>query len=363
MGRETASALGRWFALDGFPVRARLTAVCDIAERQREWFRTVPGVTLVTADADELLRSQDVDVVYVAVPHNLHERLYVQVLKAGKDLLAEKPFGIDSAAAERISTETARSKRFVRVSSEFPFLPGAQRVVQYVRSGSLGRPLEIRSGFLHSSDLDPDKPINWKRQVVTCGEIGVMGDLGLHVLHLPLRLGWKPRRVYAQLQKVYHQRPDGRGGVAVCDTWDNAVLHTDVEVGGDRVPMRLETKRLAPGETNTWFIEVLGTEGGVKFSTKEPKTLWVFERGEEQAWKRIDLGYASVFPAVTGGVFEPGFPDSFLQMWGAFVAERSGILGDRFGCATPEEAVVSHRVFAAALASHSSGRAEAVDPL
>ena len=37
--------------------------------------------------------------------------------------------------------------------------------------------------------------------------------------------------------------------------------------------LRFEMKRLAPGETNTWFIEIFGTEGGVKFSTKEPKTL------------------------------------------------------------------------------------------
>ena len=50
-------------------------------------------------------------------------------------------------------------------------------------------------------------------------------------------------------------------------------------------------KRLAPGETNTWFIEIFGTEGGVKFSTKEPKTLWTFQRGKEQIWQRTDLGF------------------------------------------------------------------------
>ena len=40
-------------------------------------------------------------------------------------------------------------------------------------------------------------------------------------------------------------------------------------------------KRLAPGETDTWFIEILGTDGGIRYSTKEPKTLWIFERGRE----------------------------------------------------------------------------------
>ena len=218
----------------------------------------------------------------------------------------------------------------------------------------MGRLLEIRAGFWHSSDLDPNKTANWKRQTKTCGQIGVMGDLGMHVVHIPFRLGWRPRRVYAQLQKIYLERPDGKGGMTPCDTWDNAILHTDVLVDGAEVPMRMETKRLAPGEMNTWFIEILGTDGGVKFSTKEPKTLWVFERGREQIWQRIDLGFQTVFPTITGGIFEPGFPDCFLQMWAAFATERAGALGERFGCVTPDEAVASHELFAAALESHTS---------
>jgi predicted dehydrogenase len=360
MGRETASALGRWFALEDFPLEVRLVAVCDLIEKQREWFRNVPTVKIITADYHELLASEEVDAVYVAVPHHLHENLYLDVLSAGKDLLAEKPFGIDLASSQRILDAVKRSGKFVRVSSEFPFLPGPQRVVEYLQTTGLGKLLEVRSGFWHSSDLDPTKPINWKRQTRTCGEVGVMGDLGLHVVHLPLRLGWRPKNVFAQLQKVFHQRPDGKGGMALCDTWDNAMLHTTIDVDGAEVPMRLETKRLAPGETNTWFIEILGTDGGVKYSTKEPKTFWVFERGKEQFWKRMDLGFQSVFPAITGGVFEVGFPDCFLQMWGAFIAERAAVLGGRFGCATPEEAVFSHRIFAAALKSHTSGKAEPV---
>ena len=353
MGREAASAFGRWFVLDDFPVQTELVAVCDLEAKLLDWFRRVPTVRVLTRDHQELLRSPEVDVVYVAVPHHLHESIYLDVLGAGKDLLAEKPFGIDLKAARRIREAAVNSGRFVRCSSEFPFLPGAQRVIQAAQSGRLGRMLEIRSGFWHASDLDPNKPINWKRQTKTCGEIGVMGDLGMHVVHVPFRLGWRPLRVYAQLQKIYTERPDGKGGLALCDTWDNAMLHTDVLVNGEEIPMRLETKRLAPGETNTWFIEVLGTEGGARFSTKEPKTLWLFERAREQMWQRIDLGHQMVFPTVTGGIFEAGFPDCFLQMWAAFAAERAGQLGDRFGCVTPDEALLSHELFAAALESHA----------
>ena len=48
MGREAASAFGRWFALEPFPVRVELVAVCDLQPKLLEWFRGVPGVKLLT---------------------------------------------------------------------------------------------------------------------------------------------------------------------------------------------------------------------------------------------------------------------------------------------------------------------------
>ncbi len=351
MGREVASAFGRWFVLDQFPVRAELTAVCDLQPALLDWFRQVPGVRHFCADYRDLLARDDVDVVYVAVPHHLHEEIYLAVLRAGKDLLAEKPFGIDLAAARRIASEARRLGRFVRVSSEFPFFPGAQRALGIARSGALGHLLEARCAFLHSSDLDPQKAINWKRQTRYCGEAGVMNDLGLHVAHLPLRLGWRLRSVHAHLQKIYRERPDGKGGLAPCDTWDNATVHAVAEIAGQEAPVTLEMKRRAPGETNTWIFELLGTERGVRFSTKEPKTLWHFRRDREQWWEKTDLGFGMPFKTITGGIFEPGFPDVLMQMWAAFLAERAGLLGERFGCATPDEAVAHHVWWEAALRS------------
>ena len=364
MGKEAASAFGRWFALQNMPVEAELVAVADLSEPALDWFRQVPTVRHLSTDYHQILADPEVDVIYCAIPHHLHEEVYIDILEAGKDLLAEKPFGIDLGAARRVAAKIAETGRFVRCSSEFPFLPGAQRVIETVREGKLGRVIEIVSAFHHSSDLNPDKPINWKRQTKFCGEIGVMGDLGMHVAHIPLRLGWKPKRVYAQLSQIWSQRPDpaAPGEMAACDTWDNALIHGEIDLDGQSdIPMRWETKRLSPGSTNTWSIEVLGTDGGARFSTAEPKSLWAFDRrGNTQTWTREELGFGVPFGTITGGIFEVGFPDVLQQMWAAFLCERAGSLDGRFGCATPEEAVAAHQVFAAALESRQEGRAVAV---
>ncbi len=360
MGREMASAFARWCALTDVTVVPVLTAVADLNPSVLTWFEGIPSCTQRTTNPAELLANPEVDVVYVAVPHHLHERLYGEVLAAGKDLFAEKPFGIDLESARRILAAVKASGRFVRCSSEMPFFPGAQRAFEYARSGKCGRVLEVVAGFHHSSDLDPNKTANWKRQNATCGVGGVLNDLGMHACHLPLRLGWKPERIFAQLQRGYPDRPDGRGGRAICDTWDNAVVHSWTTINGEATPLRLEMKRLAPGATNTWFIDIRGTDGGVRFGTHEPKTLHIFERDKEQWWKQTELGFSTPFKAVTGGIFETGFPDVIQQMWAAYLMEREGGLDGRFGCATPEEAVATHEIFAAALQSHGEQRVVAL---
>jgi predicted dehydrogenase len=357
MGRELAAAIGRWSALEDHPVRPVLTAVCDTDPAALRWFARIDSVTRRTADQRELLEDDALDVLYLAVPHHLHERLYCEAAAAGKDFLAEKPFGIDLAAAERIVAAVQRAGVFVRCSSELPFFPGAQLAHATLASGALGQPIEVDHDFLHSSDLDPAKPINWKRQARFCGEIGVMGDLGLHVCHLPLRLGWRPASVFAVLSDLVRERPDPVSGAPVpCDTIDNATLVCDAGF-----PLTLRTHRIAPGHMNTWRIAATGMEGGVAFSTAEPKTVHRFARRDgRQVWERMEVGSQSVFPTATSAIFEFGFSDAILQMWAAYLAERAGALDGRFGCATPAEALASHQLFAAALRSGRTRRAEPV---
>lgn len=92
-----------------------------------------------------------------------------------------------------------------------------------------------------------------------------MGDLGLHVAHVPLRLGWKPASVYAQLQKIYPTRPDGKGGTAACDTWDNAMLHCTAPIAGHVTPLTLEMNVLRRPRPTRGFSKCWGTDRGVRF--------------------------------------------------------------------------------------------------
>nr|WP_210314695.1 Gfo/Idh/MocA family oxidoreductase [Rhizobium sp. AQ_MP] len=364
MGREFASAAARWMHLSDAKARPEIVAVCDTNPELMAWFTThIPSVRQTTADYRELLANPEVDAIYCAVPHVLHAEFYVEILKAGKHLLGEKPFGMDREQNQAIMTELAKHPELiVRCSSEMPYFPGAQKVIAMAASGEMGDILEVEAGFLHSSDIDMNKPINWKRMEHVNGAYGCMGDLGMHVLHVPLRLGWRPETLHANLVKRVTERPDGKGNRIPCTTWDNATISSRVVTADQDFPMVLKTWRIAPGESNTWYIRILGMKKSAFFSTKQPRQWqWMDYQGTTQSWNTEDLGYGSVFPAITGKIFEFGFADAIQQMWAAFMDELAGGTANGFPCASPAEAADHHAVLTAALRSGLENRVVTVD--
>ncbi len=242
-----------------------------------------------------------------------------------------------------------------------------------IEAGAFGQIIEVNAGFLHGSDLNPQKPINWKRMIEYNGAYGVLGDLGPHVCTVPFRAGWTPKNVRAVLSNIVRQRPDGKGGLVPCETWDNATLLCEAEdpASGSTFPFTVRAERISPGQKNNWYLEIYGTRASAKFSLDEPNTLELLEYtggegspnatrrvGEPvQAWQKISLGHEMTYKSITGEVFQVGVCDVILQMWAAFLyeLERGQTPGRFAGCATPEESTLWHKLFTAALASQATG--------
>jgi len=363
MGREFATAAARWFHLPDMEIKPEIIAVCDQNQANFPWYSdNISTINQYVINYKDLLTNKEIEAIYCAVPHHLHGEIYCAIIESGKHLMAEKPFGIDKTANDAITKCIKEHPEiFVRCSSEFPFLPAAQQIGKMIDEDDFGKIIEVNSGFLHSSDLNPDKPINWKRIIDFNGAYGCMGDLGMHACHIPFRAGWKIHNVRSILSNIIMDRPNGKGGLVPCETWDNATLMCEASNRKDKLhfPLTIKTQRIAPGEKNTWYIEILGTNKSVRFSTKNPKCLSVLEySGKEQIWQQIDMGHETAFKSITGEIFEFGFSDSILQMWAAFLYEfQTGKPLKRFaGCITPEETALSHKLFTAALQSNTLQR-------
>lgn len=358
MGREFASASLRWMHLTADVPRPVIIAACDVNETNLNWFRKDPDTKYFYADYHEMLKNPEVEAVYCALPHFMHAQVYGDIIRAGKHLLGEKPFGMNMEAFQEIQKAIEENPDvFVRCSSEFPYYPAVQQMIRWYKEGAYGQIIEARFAIKHSSDMDLTKPINWKRSRSKNGEYGCMGDLGIHTQHVPFRLGLIPKTVSAELANIVKTRPDKDGNPVPCETWDNALLLCEGQnEAGDVFPLQFEMKRMAPGCTNTVEYEIYGLKMSAKFTTDDPNAIRYTQAvGREQSWNRLVLGQKTLYPTITGSIFEFGFSDSLLQMYAAYVSELRG-LPCEFGCFRPEEAYLSHKLLTGALASYQEKR-------
>ncbi len=123
MGREFASSVSRWCSLlseDPVPV---IAGICSRSRESWKWYTgNFPDIRIKTENYRDLLDSDEIDAIYCAVPHNLHEQFYIDIINAKKHLLGEKPFGIDKRAnANILKAVNENPDILVRCSSEFPY--------------------------------------------------------------------------------------------------------------------------------------------------------------------------------------------------------------------------------------------------
>ncbi len=162
---------------------------------------------------DELLRSPDIDAVYIPLPTGLRKEWVVKAANAGKHVLAEKPVGCDAAeVAEMIA---ACHKNNVQFMDGVMFMHSARlgAVREALDDGaSIGRIRRIESSF---SFCAPDDWVNVN--IRASGELeplGCLGDLGWYTIRFTLwALNYQmPHKVCGRLL-TQARRPDSKTDV------------------------------------------------------------------------------------------------------------------------------------------------------
>lgn len=105
---------------------------------------------------EEMLKDEEVDVVYVATPHHLHEEHVVLCARAGKNILCEKPFTYSRASAERMYQVCRENHVFVMEGLWSRFFPIWEAIMKEIKNPALGRLIGISSSTSWGSKYDPE---------------------------------------------------------------------------------------------------------------------------------------------------------------------------------------------------------------
>jgi len=186
----------------------KLVASCDIRREQVENARkSIPGAEEAIAYTDyaEMLQNPDIDVVSVCTPSGMHAEMAVQALRAGKNVLVEKP--MDIAVDRILEIEKARQETGLRVGGIFQNRRNAimEPFKEAVEKGRLG---EIYAAFFrvnwHRDDAYFLQNGGWRGTWAMDGGGSLMNQ-GVHTVDLMQWLLGDVESVKAHMRVVNHK--------------------------------------------------------------------------------------------------------------------------------------------------------------
>jgi predicted dehydrogenase len=103
----------------------------------------------------ELLSDRELDVVYIATPHPLHESQALACIEMGKHVLCEKPLTLDATSSERVIEAARRHGVFLLEGYMYRCHPLLAELITRVRAGAIGELRHIRADFGFRVERDP----------------------------------------------------------------------------------------------------------------------------------------------------------------------------------------------------------------
>ncbi len=228
----------------------QVAALCDNDAPKARSLAQRFGVRDTCTDIEELLEIEGLDAIIVATPNHLHEIHVLSALKAGLQVLSERPLALTTRGVERIVAASEKAKRVVMVANNHRFRHDAQTLDAFLRGGELGKVVAVRAGaYRRRTAVAP-----WRLRRPEAGG-GAFLELGLPLLDLAGWLTDFPRvvRVSATMER-------GRGANAV---EESAIVFIECQGG---FTVTLDARWNYIGDDERWWFEVIGSAGSARLS-------------------------------------------------------------------------------------------------
>lgn len=230
------------------------------------------------ADYKTMLRNETLDAVSVCTPNHLHAAPTIAALKAGADVLCEKPMARTTAEAKRMAATAQALGRKLMIAFQYRFNPRTQFLRRAVDDGQFGRILYGKVRALRRRGIP-----NWGvfgNKALQGG--GPLIDIGVHVLEMAHYTMGSPKPVSVSADMFTYlgnQRSDQVE--TLWKGWDYKTYDVeDLAVGRirfeDGAVIHIESSFAAHIEKDDWNFELLGERAGC---TWQPPTIFTDESG------------------------------------------------------------------------------------
>ncbi|MDX6353733.1 MAG: hypothetical protein QOF98_636 [Streptomyces sp.] len=267
------------------------------------------GVERAYDTSQELVTSDEVDVVHICTPNDLHGELAELALRAGKHVVCEKPLTTGSATADALAALAAETGLIAAVPFVYRYHPMAAEARARVLDGRAGE-IRLLHGHYLQDWLSEPGDTNWRVDAVAGGPSRAFADIGSHWCDL---VEWVTGHRIAELTAL-SQTVDRPGGRPATEDVVQLLFRTDRGATGS-----VTVSQISPGRKNRLWFEVDGSRTSLAFDQENPESLFVGSRGENAAVLRDP---ANLSPAAARlSVVPGGHPMGYLDCFAAFVRD------------------------------------------
>ena len=240
---------------------AEVVALADIDEARLKAVGKELSVKNLYPSAEEMLKTEQLDVVSVATPNKYHCPLTIAALRAGCHVLCEKPMAMNAEEARQMLDAAGQAGRRLMINFSFRFNDVAQALKAEVDAGALGDVYFARTVWLRRRGLP--RFGGWFGQKELSGG-GPLIDLGVHRIDLALWLMGYPKPVWVMGSAYDHIASDlARKEGKAFDVEDFAVGLVKFDNGATLEAEASWASYI--GERELMETRLLGTKGGLLY--------------------------------------------------------------------------------------------------
>ncbi|MBC2607403.1 Gfo/Idh/MocA family protein [Pelagicoccus albus] len=246
--------------------QASLVAAQDLSEKRVAELGDTFAIPHRFTDSAKLLSCKEVDAVYIAVPNKFHASLAIAALKAGKHVILEKPFAMNSQEAEEVINVSKATGQVFTLGMNQRFSPDSQKIKAIVESGTMGEIYYAKAYWQRREGIPSLGTWFGNKELAGAGAIN---DIGVHLLDLCMHLmdNFEPVSVFGKTYTKFGNRGLGEGGWGISDKTDTVFDVDDLAAAMIRMKnsatINLEASWAAHmAERERVNVELFGTEMG-----------------------------------------------------------------------------------------------------
>ncbi|NQS92115.1 MAG: Gfo/Idh/MocA family oxidoreductase [Chloroflexi bacterium] len=353
MGKAHSNA---WKNVTNFfdvPIKPVMKVACGRDKDAVQAFADNWGWEEIETDWKNVVERDDIDIIDISTPPNLHYPIALAAAKAGKHIFCEKPIALSADEALKMY-EAAEDAGVVHyVNHNYRRCPAVMLAKEMIDDGKLGQIYHWRGCYLQSWTMDPNFPLTWHMIKDQAG-MGSNGGINSHSVDLARFLVGEIKSVTGMMKTFIKERPLPGAGAATFSAGSGEVTEKGKVELEDAISMIVEFENgalgsfdattFAIGRENYNYFEIYGSKGAVIFNLERMNELQYYSSEDavgEKGFRTIlatdpshpyianwwppahNIGYEHEFHHAvvdflkgvdSGGGIQPNFYDGYLGM-------------------------------------------------